>query len=160
MKMFNMSKFLVCLLVCISLHACSARPLASINDKENNILLSSKDVTYLTSDRSKTEGRIIMSEDIGGDHDRKLMWKKSSIVSQKALVDEENKGNKVKIISFHKGAQVKTLNRESRLMLESPPSTQHEEEAVNSIEKDPVEDVVVMDYAQPHRKPPIHNIKH
>lgn len=33
-----------------------------------------------------------MSEDIGGDHDRKLMWKKSSIVSQKALVDEENKG--------------------------------------------------------------------
>lgn len=52
------------------------------------------------------------------------------------------------------------LNRESRLMLECPPSTQHEEEAVNSIEKDPVEDVVVMDYAQPHRKPPIHNIKH
>ncbi|KAF3640106.1 putative scarecrow-like protein 27-like isoform 1 [Capsicum annuum] len=101
-----------------------------------------------------------MSEDIGGDHDRKLMWKKSSIVSQKALVDEENKGNKVKIISFHKGAQVKILNRESRLMLECPPSTQHEEEAVNSIEKDPVEDVVVMDYAQPHRKPPIHNIKH
>lgn len=48
----------------------------------------------------------------------------------------------------------------SRLMLESPPSTQHEEEAVNSIEKEPVEDVVVMDYAQPHRKPPIHNTKH
>ncbi|TMW84342.1 hypothetical protein EJD97_025382 [Solanum chilense] len=134
----NMSKFLVYLLVCIciSLHACSARPLASMDDKENKILLSSKDVNFLTSDISKTEGRIIMSEDIGKD-------------------DEENKGNKVKI-SFHEGAQVKI----SRLMLESPPSTQHEEEAVNSIEKEPVEDVVVMDYAQPHRKPPIHNTKH
>ncbi|CAN4077949.1 unnamed protein product [Withania somnifera] len=94
-----------------------------------------------------------MSKDIGRD-DGKLMWKKRSIV------DEENKGNKVKITSFHEGAQVKILRRGSRLMLESPPSTQHEEEEVNSIEKDPVEDVVVMDYAQPHRKPPIHNKKH
>ncbi|XP_004245755.1 uncharacterized protein [Solanum lycopersicum] len=152
----NMSKFLVYLLVCIciSLHACSARPLASMDDKENKILLSSKDVKFLTSDISKTEGRIIMSEDIGKD-DGKLMWKKRSIVARKQLDDEEDKGNKVKI-SFHEGAQVKI----SRLMLESPPSTQHEEEAVNSIEKEPVEDVVVMDYAQPHRKPPIHNTKH
>lgn len=52
------------------------------------------------------------------------------------------------------------LRRQSRLILETPPLAQHEEEAVNSIEKDPVEDVVVMDYAQPHRKPPIHNTKH
>ncbi|CAN4077950.1 unnamed protein product [Withania somnifera] len=149
-----MSKFLVYFLVCISLHSCSARPLASI-DKENKIVLlsASKDVTFLTSDVSKTEGRIMMSKDIGRD-DGKLMWKKRSIV------DEENKGNKVKITSFHEGAQVKILRRGSRLMLESPPSTQHEEEEVNSIEKDPVEDVVVMDYAQPHRKPPIHNKKH
>ncbi|KAG5592942.1 hypothetical protein H5410_043456 [Solanum commersonii] len=152
----NMSKFLVYLLVCIciSLHACSARPLASIDDKENKLLLSSKDVTIMTSDISKSEGRIIMSEDIG-----KLMWKKRSIVARKQLDDEENKGNKVEI-SFHEGAQVKISRRESRLMLESPLSTQHEEEAVNSIEKELVEDVVVMDYAQPHRKPPIHNTKH
>ncbi|KAK4728529.1 hypothetical protein R3W88_021517 [Solanum pinnatisectum] len=154
----NMSNFLVYLLVCISLHACSARPLASIDDKEHKILLSSKDVKFLTSDVSKTEGRIIMSEDIGKD-DGKLMWKKRSIIGRKQLDDEENKGNNVKI-SFHEGAQVKISRRESRLMLESPLSTQHEEEAVNSIEKEFVEDVVVMDYAQPHRKPPIHNTKH
>ncbi|WMV43636.1 hypothetical protein MTR67_037021 [Solanum verrucosum] len=154
----NMSKFLVYLLVCISLHACSARPLASVDDKENKILLSSKEVTIMTSDTSKTEGRIIMSEDIGKD-DGKLMWKKTSIVARNQLDDEENKGNKVEI-SFHEGAQVKISRRESRLMLESPLSTQHEEEAVNSIEKELVEDVVVMDYAQPHRKPPIHNTKH
>lgn len=34
------------------------------------------------------------------------------------------------------------------------------EEAVDSKENDTVEDIVVMDYAQPHRKPPIHNEKH
>lgn len=39
-------------------------------------------------------------------------------------------------------------------------SVAHEfEEAADSNEKDIIEDVVVMDYAQPHRKPPIHNIK-
>ncbi|XP_060211102.1 uncharacterized protein LOC132638143 [Lycium barbarum] len=152
-----MSTFLVYLLVCISLHACSARPIAT-TDQENKILLSSKDVTFLTSDVSKTEGRIIMSENNGRDY-AKLMWKKRSNASRKELDDEENKGNKVKI-SFQEEAQLKILKRESRLMLESPTSAQHEEEAVNSIGNDPVEDVVVMDYAQPHRKPPIHNTKH
>ncbi|CAN4127604.1 unnamed protein product [Withania somnifera] len=148
--MYNRSKFLVYLLVCISLHACSARPLASI-DKEN------KDITFLTSDVSKTEGIIIMSEDLGRD-DGKVMWGKRSIVARKED-DEGNKGSKVKI-SLDEGAQVKILLRGSRLMLESQASMQHEEEAINSIEKDPLEDVVVMDYAQPHRKPPIHNTKH
>jgi hypothetical protein len=33
------------------------------------------------------------------------------------------------------------------------------EEAVRSEENDIAEDVAVMDYAQPHRKPPIHNKK-
>ncbi|KAK1376383.1 hypothetical protein POM88_032576 [Heracleum sosnowskyi] len=33
------------------------------------------------------------------------------------------------------------------------------EEPADSNEKDIIEDVVVMDYAQPHRKPPIHNTK-
>ncbi|KAJ8555623.1 hypothetical protein K7X08_013119 [Anisodus acutangulus] len=142
-----MSKFLVYILVCICLlHACSARPLIATTDKENTILLSSKDVTFLTSDISKAEGRIIMSENNGRDD------------AKGKEDDDENKGNKV-IISFQEGAQVKMLRRQSRLILESP-SAQHEEEAVNSIENDPVEDVVVMDYAQPHRKPPIHNTKH
>lgn len=41
-------------------------------------------------------------------------------------------------------------------------SAQHNsEETVDNVkENDDAEDIVVMDYAQPHRKPPIHNIKH
>lgn len=42
-------------------------------------------------------------------------------------------------------------------MLES--SAHDTDEAVNGKENEVVEDVVVMDYAQPHRKPPIHNEK-
>jgi hypothetical protein len=40
--------------------------------------------------------------------------------------------------------------------LESPPSD-NAEESVGAKENDMGEDIVVMDYAQPHRKPPIHN---
>mgnify|MGYP001578300523 CR=1 FL=1 len=39
--------------------------------------------------------------------------------------------------------------------MESP--TAKAEETVDSMENDEGEDIVVMDYAQPHRKPPIHN---
>lgn len=47
-----------------------------------------------------------------------------------------------------------------RQALSTSGSVAHEfEEAADSNEKDIIEDVVVMDYAQPHRKPPIHNIK-
>ncbi|XP_009606740.1 uncharacterized protein [Nicotiana tomentosiformis] len=153
-----MSKFLVYLLVCLSLHACSARSLATTIDEENRIQLFAKDVTFLTRDTFKTEGRITSENNGSGSRDdAKLMWKKRSNVSRKED-GEEIKGNKV--MTIQEGAQVKTLWRQSRFILETPPSAQHEEEAVNSIEKDPVEDVVVMDYAQPHRKPPIHNTKH
>ncbi|KAI6707345.1 hypothetical protein NL676_010307 [Syzygium grande] len=46
----------------------------------------------------------------------------------------------------------------ARLMVESA-NSDHDEEAINSgeLEDDAKGDVVAMDYAQPHRKPPIHN---
>ena len=33
----------------------------------------------------------------------------------------------------------------------------HTEEAVDTKESEAVDDIEMMDYAQPHRKPPIHN---
>lgn len=46
----------------------------------------------------------------------------------------------------------------ARLMVESA-NSDHDEEAINSgeLEDDAKGNVVAMDYAQPHRKPPIHN---
>lgn len=46
---------------------------------------------------------------------------------------------------------------QARSLLGSPQDDT--DEAVDSKENDFVEDTVVMDYAQPHRKPPIHNEK-
>ncbi|KAF3448357.1 hypothetical protein FNV43_RR09070 [Rhamnella rubrinervis] len=50
-----------------------------------------------------------------------------------------------------------TKGNDQRSLLESAP--RDTEEALDFKENDSVDDVVVMDYAQPHRKPPIHNEK-
>lgn len=39
------------------------------------------------------------------------------------------------------------------------PDQQHAEETMTTNPSDAEEDIVEMDYAQPHRKPPIHNEK-
>eukprot|EP00261_Vitis_vinifera_P040858 XP_019082101.1 PREDICTED: uncharacterized protein LOC100855013 isoform X2 [Vitis vinifera] len=74
----------------------------------------------------------------------------------------EHAGSKIIVLSSHedlqqatKATKIEGWKRHSRLMLGSAP---HDvEETVDSKEGDIVEDIVVMDYAQPHRKPPIHN---
>lgn len=50
------------------------------------------------------------------------------------------------------------MKKHGRSLGESKSDTT-DEEAVESNENEIVEDVVVMDYASPHRKPPIHNEK-
>ncbi|XP_041990072.1 uncharacterized protein LOC121790576 [Salvia splendens] len=54
-----------------------------------------------------------------------------------------------------KGKNTKGSESWKRAMLES--SAFNYEENVSTKDKGSVEDIVVMDYAQPHRKPPIHN---
>ncbi|GFS34708.1 hypothetical protein Acr_00g0035490 [Actinidia rufa] len=56
-----------------------------------------------------------------------------------------------------KATKIEVWNRQARRMLGSRPNDA--EETVDSKGNDVVEDIVVMDYAQPHRKPPIHNIE-
>ncbi|KAJ6701527.1 TRANSMEMBRANE PROTEIN [Salix koriyanagi] len=67
-------------------------------------------------------------------------------------------GNKV-IVSSQADLQQasKIIEGKGRSMLGS--AAKDTEEAVRSEENDIAEDVAVMDYAQPHRKPPIHNEK-
>lgn len=55
----------------------------------------------------------------------------------------------------HHIIHVQTWKRSERSTPESPPS--NGEETVNSKDNGIAEDVVVKDYEQPHRKPPIHN---
>ncbi|KAJ6718406.1 TRANSMEMBRANE PROTEIN [Salix purpurea] len=67
-------------------------------------------------------------------------------------------GNKV-IVSSQADLQQASeiIEGKGRSMLGS--AAKDTEEAVRSEENDIAEDVAVMDYAQPHRKPPIHNEK-
>ncbi|KAJ6962678.1 hypothetical protein NC652_001357 [Populus alba x Populus x berolinensis] len=71
-------------------------------------------------------------------------------------------GNKVIVSSkadFQQSSEIiiEGLKGRGRSMLGS--TANDTEEAVRSEENDIAEDVAVMDYAQPHRKPPIHNKK-
>ncbi|KAF5957381.1 hypothetical protein HYC85_004606 [Camellia sinensis] len=74
--------------------------------------------------------------------------------------EDLTKGNEITSSSSQAVLQEPTKiverKRQARWMLSS--TSQNAEETVDhSKEDDPVEDIVVMDYAQPHRKPPIHN---
>ncbi|GMP95845.1 hypothetical protein CsSME_00044730 [Camellia sinensis var. sinensis] len=74
--------------------------------------------------------------------------------------EDITKGNEITSSSSQAVLQEPTKiverKRQARWMLSS--TSQNAEETVDhSKEDDPVKDIVVMDYAQPHRKPPIHN---
>lgn len=80
--------------------------------------------------------------------------------SKAILKEDKNKGREVAISYSEEDSQEATeVEGWRRSTLGSAPH-KAAEETVNSKESDIVEeDIVVMDYAQPHRKPPIHNIK-
>nr|GMC96871.1 Root meristem growth factor 6 [Ipomoea batatas]GMD75060.1 Root meristem growth factor 6 [Ipomoea batatas] len=114
--------FLVYLLLFLSLHACTSRPLG-INHTHHYLLhLSHKAV------------KLPIKEEF---HMAENFQAKNEQVLQEKLNFGESKS-------------------QARSTLESP-ETHNTEETVKSNEDEPVEDVVVMDYAQPHRKTPIHN---
>ncbi|XP_057810557.1 uncharacterized protein LOC131024978 [Salvia miltiorrhiza] len=86
--------------------------------------------------------------------------KESNIVDQldnnKFLSAQNNEGKTTKgsqswKILHHRDTEAKIWKRRERMMVSDA------EENVSAKDKGAVEDIVVMDYAQPHRKPPIHN---
>ncbi|KAI9173779.1 hypothetical protein LWI28_006307 [Acer negundo] len=82
--------------------------------------------------------------------------------SKPFLKEEASKGNKIAETSPNdlrwQAKTERSKGSQGRSMLWYS-STHNTDEAVDSKENDVVEDIVVMDYAQPHRKPPIHNEK-
>ncbi|KAJ6714647.1 hypothetical protein OIU85_026177 [Salix viminalis] len=167
------------LLICFSLHACNARFLG-LSDKEtkkqvfNKVLV--QDVDKLKIHRTTSAPSEMMpSEEQGkqvvGRDDmitRKISLLGATTMNEKdaeALPKQEEgtkgatSGNKV-IVSSQADLQQASeiIEGKGRSMLGS--AAKDTEEAVRSDqENDIAEDVAVMDYAQPHRKPPIHNEK-
>ncbi|XP_021912434.1 uncharacterized protein LOC110826141 [Carica papaya] len=163
-----MSYLILLLLLCLSLHACNARPLCLFYCKgkvQSNLLTEGVDsANYFRKVWNPSELQKKGPVDIknnGGEVDHR---DRASTLQQN-FMKEKVVGYKI-IISSHNDLQqnqdkVKGLiiKRQARSMLGNR-SGDDTEEAVDSKENDTVEDIVVMDYAQPHRKPPIHNEKH
>ncbi|KAL3497471.1 hypothetical protein ACH5RR_040203 [Cinchona calisaya] len=91
-----------------------------------------------------------------------LSWDGAKMMQQKnsEALGKKNEGNNILILQsaerlLHETADVEDQKRQVRLLMASPPD--NAEATTDSKENDIGEDIVVMDYAQPHRKPPIHN---
>ncbi|XP_015578892.1 uncharacterized protein LOC8276939 [Ricinus communis] len=168
-----MSPLLVFLLICFCTHACNARLISDRENRKPDFFKGVDKVINLheTSTPSEitspiSEGFAAQEREEVGKVDRRLG---ASTMEQKNVHGhlKEQGSRKVTasgtgfIISTQKDLQqtdtAQGFKRQERFMIESAPSDT--EEAVKSNENDIAEDAVVMDYAQPHRKPPIHNEK-
>ncbi|KAK8584426.1 hypothetical protein V6N12_068670 [Hibiscus sabdariffa] len=137
-----MSSFSIFFLLYLSLHACTARRLGFFADEIGNRVgfLAGKDANKLKSHKIEMESSI----------SKKLQTGVQKVNLSPFLQAKEISGGCLSAV------QVKGLKRaRGRLMLGN--SDAGAEEALDSKEKDSVGDIDVMDYAQPHRKPPIHN---
>ncbi|KGN55873.1 uncharacterized protein LOC105434783 [Cucumis sativus] len=123
--------FLILLFFSSTLHACDASRL--------RFFQSSNFVSRINELHSMSQGIWSINHDQEGSFDKNN--------NDNILHNKEN------IIGIE---MLKGMKRDgSRLVMEFP----MKEKVMNSKENEVGEDMVVMDYAQPHRKPPIHNEK-
>ncbi|XP_019156079.1 PREDICTED: uncharacterized protein LOC109152865 isoform X2 [Ipomoea nil] len=162
-----MSSFVAYLFLCFSLmHACSsARPLGMFDDnKENGLLISAKGSKLSIMEEFSVEEKLQVENGasislVNGDGAVSMA---ETIEAFKKIDDQEDKGgNEVATISLqeflHEKLKIKGSQKRARSTLESRATQNSEEDVTTTGDNDPVADAVVMDYAQPHRKPPIHN---
>ncbi|KAL3499554.1 hypothetical protein ACH5RR_038647 [Cinchona calisaya] len=155
------------LVLCPSLHACSARRSLGVIDKESvkGLQLHHKNVDPSIAERLRVQESLMVGIDrrtiIPSWNGANTLQEKNSEALGKG--NEDDKGYNVILSSLqkvHETSKLKDQKRQARLIMESSSSPANAEETkVDSKENDMGEDIVVMDYAQPHRKPPIHNLE-
>ncbi|KAJ4712768.1 Root meristem growth factor 6 like [Melia azedarach] len=165
-------------LLCISVHACNARFLSiivkeSTVGKQGHLLIEDvgepklhktpiqlglghsalKDLrTQARQEIWKNERKIYINQQDGESNPKQEEYSKASLsaTSGNIIVSSPNDSQWL--------AKPEELqSSRARSLLRSSPNDN--DEAVDSKENEVLEDTVVMDYAQPHRKPPIHNEK-
>ncbi|XP_022732512.1 uncharacterized protein LOC111286669 [Durio zibethinus] len=174
-----MSSHAIFFLVCLCMHACNGRRLGLAAEETGNHVhfLASKNVN-----KTKPHDQLQMRPSISmklqtqelqevGVHGRRIEENlvgantmKQTLLSYflkgKEAVAKAISGYELIIssrVDLQGREKVEGLKRVTRSMLGN--SAGDTEEAVGSKEKENVVDIDVMDYAQPHRKPPIHNEK-
>ncbi|KAL4324430.1 hypothetical protein GQ457_11G022840 [Hibiscus cannabinus] len=151
-----MSSFSIFFLLYLSLHACSARRLGFFADEIGDRVgfLASKDSNKLKAHKIEMEPSI--SKKLQTEGVQKVGAKSVSPFLQAKEISGGYGIISSSRIDLQNVETAEGLKRaRGRLMLGN--SDAGAEEALDSKEKDNVGDIDVMDYAQPHRKPPIHN---
>ncbi|KAK2649096.1 hypothetical protein Ddye_016585 [Dipteronia dyeriana] len=163
---------LLLFLLCFSMHACNGRCLKETS-KQYHIFTKEvdqarfhkvsiqlglghvDDLQTQGQDQIRNVGRKIHENQ---DDENSMKQEESKPFSK----EEASKGNKITKASpkdLQRQAKTEGLKSSQGRSLLRYSETHNTNEAVDSKENDDVEDIVVMDYAQPHRKPPIHNEK-
>ncbi|XVF13354.1 hypothetical protein REPUB_Repub08aG0201400 [Reevesia pubescens] len=156
-------------LFCLSFHVCNARRLGFVSDEIGNHInflaklqmrpSISKELQTQELQEVGVHGRRIEENFIGANTMKLTLL--NSFLKAKEVVAKSISGYEIIIssrVDLQSIEKVEGLKRVRRSMLGN--SGGDTEEAVDSKENDNVKgDIDVMDYAQPHRKPPIHNEK-
>ncbi|XP_021831947.1 uncharacterized protein LOC110771892 [Prunus avium] len=161
-----MSSIVLLLFLCLSIHACNARLLGLVDKQSGSKSFHSvEDVAKVLSETSKSSMMPTISVEYQAQQINAETFSHESI--PKALLRKQGHANGpasgYDIITLSSQVEQKKLikmqglKRQARTLLGS--ATYNMEEDKDSKEDEAIEDVGVMDYAQPHRKPPIHNRK-
>ncbi|WCJ25946.1 hypothetical protein M5689_007798 [Euphorbia peplus] len=145
--------FLVFLLVCFSvqLYACNARFLGLFHSE-----ITSKQ-EFVTKDLHAVESKIMGNKDGLKTNNMKQKHFQTHFSEKQVLITP---GNELITVSSQKDLPQKTeLIKDMKRQERSMEGSEESDDVEESEEKDITEHIDVMDYAQPHRKPPIHNQK-
>ncbi|KAL1828464.1 uncharacterized protein LOC108208334 [Daucus carota subsp. sativus] len=150
---FSMHSYVVYVILFLSLDACNGRILGLYTDKGDffgtDVHNSNLHSTLATSKLQHfgTEELQSLENHNAETGQSKISQSPPCAVSVKGIPSEETLNQKI------------TKEWRRQALSTSGSVAQDVEEPADSNSKDIIEDVVVMDYAQPHRKPPIHNTK-
>ncbi|KAI9076532.1 hypothetical protein K1719_041518 [Acacia pycnantha] len=152
---------LLILLLCLSLHACTSRPLILLHKQ------TAKRFSYKDLDKV-----LVLEKFMAAAKPRPCTLKEKEVSDDETICESGCNASTLKEVKIghysnrHSGATSSfqtdspslLLRRHTRSML--GPEEHHVEETLNPSSGDTtLEDILEMDYAQPHRKPPIHNGK-
>ncbi|KAK9059199.1 hypothetical protein SSX86_021818 [Deinandra increscens subsp. villosa] len=146
-----MSFLVYCLIIhlCFSMHACNSRHLGVFHKQPGKEFRPNIIITTKTPGVALVE---FQGRNLSEDKESKL-----SNIAQKTTREGSDIKQQVQVSDQEENKIVGWKNHD-RSTMES--KLQDSKEAIHkSKENGFTEDVVVMDYAQPHRKPPIHNIQ-
>ncbi|ESW29335.1 hypothetical protein PHAVU_002G062100 [Phaseolus vulgaris] len=146
------------LLLCVSVHACTARfPSLTKKDTPHKELDKVKLLETLSASSGMKDYRLQENQQQQANNELNTCESCSISSTSKELIVEASSGTSFQMDSPSFLAAEDERRRERSML--GAGQRHHLEETMLTNGSDSAEDIVEMDYAQPHRKPPIHNEK-